>query len=89
MEERRAPLSKGIKFDPTINLGNVLAVGGCVLSVFFAWATLDKRVSAVELLQQAQTLRYAQDQKENKDTVKDIDRKLEKITDRILEKTPR
>ena len=39
---------KGVKFDPTINLGHVLTFVALVLAGLGAWTALDKRVTILE-----------------------------------------
>ncbi len=45
-EARAAPSSRrGVKFDPTINLGHVLSGGIFLVSTIAAWVSLDARVA--------------------------------------------
>lgn len=37
-----------VTFDPTINLGHVLTLIGCMVAVITAYGTLDKRISLIE-----------------------------------------
>lgn len=80
----------GLKFDPTVSLGNITALVACIASIFFAWATLDKRLAAVEIFHQSQivwqdkdALHELRQDDQFRDVVKDIDRKLEKISDKM------
>ena len=42
------PPRRGFHFDPTINLGHVLSASAFLVSVVFAYASLDARVTVVE-----------------------------------------
>lgn len=39
---------RGVKFDPTVNLGHILTFVGFMVAIFTAWTTLDKRVTVIE-----------------------------------------
>ncbi len=42
------PAPRGIRFDATINLGNVLGIVALVVSVAAAWSTLNARLATLE-----------------------------------------
>lgn len=46
--------SRGMKFDPTVNLGHVLTFLGFMTTIAAAWINLDKRVTIVETTQRHQ-----------------------------------
>lgn len=83
-------------FDWTINLGHVLTFIGFLLTIVIAFTALDKRVTVVEQAQVYQVRRDAEQDRvisESKDQVRDalqdVHRSLEKLSDKIDEKTKR
>lgn len=63
---------RGVKFDPTINLGHILTFVGFIGTGFGAYTLLEKRVTVLEV----QTVRAAQDasaaRAETRDTLREM-----------------
>jgi hypothetical protein len=47
----------GFQFDATITLGSLLTLAAVLISVIFAWARLDARLTALELAQSEPRIR--------------------------------
>lgn len=76
------------KFDATINLGHVLTFIGFIASIFVAWTTLDKRVTALEIHQIHQIQRDDAQDAAVRDQLQAIRQSLQRIEDtqqRLLE----
>lgn len=80
----------GITFDKTINLGHVLTMATMIAAVMASWSLMDKRVVVLEEARHAQRDRdQSQDVaskekfQEVRDTLIEVRRSLEKISDRI------
>lgn len=77
------------KFDPTINLGQILTIFGFIGSGFIAYNQIDKRISILEEVTKRQMqvdIRQDSDMKDNKlmvrDDLRDINGKLDRIIER-------
>jgi len=82
-----------VKFDSTINLGHLLTFVGFVLTGFGAWATIDRRLTVLEESRRVQAQIDAnQDERlslamgQIKESLSDIRRNLEKVSDRLDKK---
>lgn len=81
--------TRGVRFDPTINLGHIITFVGFILSLVVTWSTLDKRVVVLEESRKAQELRDSgQDQRANdhlgaiKETLTEIKQNVLALRDR-------
>jgi hypothetical protein len=82
-----------VKFDSTINLGHLLTFVGFVLTGFGAWATIDRRLTVLEESRRVQAQidanqdeRLSQSMGQIKESLSDIRRNLEKVSDRLDKK---
>ena len=82
-----------MKFDSTINLGHLLTFVGFVLTGFGAWSTIDRRLTVLEESRRVQAQidanqdeRLSQSMGQIKETLSDIRRNLEKVSDRLDKK---
>lgn len=82
-----------VKFDSTINLGHLLTFVGFVLTGFGAWSTIDRRLTVLEESRRVQAQidanqdeRLSQSMGQIKETLSDIRRNLEKVSDRLDKK---
>ena len=82
-----------MKFDSTINLGHLLTFVGFVLTGFGAWSTIDRRLTVLEESRRVQAQidanqdeRLSQSMGQIKETLSDIRRNLEKMSDRLDKK---
>ena len=41
-------MSHGLKFDPTVNLGHLISLGGIVAAMVTGWVSLSSRLESVE-----------------------------------------
>lgn len=79
----------GLKFDPTINLGQVLTIIGFVGTGFITYNQIDKRISILEEStkhQMAVDNRQDSEMKESKSIVRDDLRDINNKLDRIIER---
>lgn len=79
----------GFKFDPTINLGQILTIFGFVGSGFIAYNQIDKRISILEDVTKRQVqvdIRQDSEMKDNKMMVRDDLRDINSKLDRIIER---
>jgi len=79
-----------IKFDRTINLGNVLTAISMIAAVMVSWSLMDKRVVVLEEARQAQrerdTVQDASNREkfqEVRETLIDLRRAVEKVADKV------
>lgn len=84
---------KIVKFDSTINLGHLLTFVGFVLTGFGAWSSIDRRLTVLEESRRVQAQidanqdeRLSQSMSQIKETLSDIRRNLEKVSDRLDKK---
>lgn len=80
---------RGIKFDPTVNLGHIITFFGFLVAIFTAWSTLDKRVIVLEenrRVQMAVDLAQDQRQQQSTDQITTAIIRLERQTERIADK---
>ena len=88
--EHQSPSRRGVKFDPTINLGHVLTFIALLITGVGAWSALDKRVTVIE------ESRYTQKQvdasqdaqvatliSQIKEVLVRLDRQVERLTDKM------
>jgi hypothetical protein len=82
-----------MKFDSTINLGHLLTFVGFILTGFGAWSTIDRRLTVLEESRRVQAQIDAnQDERVNqsmsqiKESLTDIRRNIEKVSDRLDKK---
>lgn len=82
-----------MKFDSTINLGHLLTFVGFVLTGFGAWSTIDRRLTVLEESRRVQAQidanqdeRLSQSMGQIKESLSDIRRNLEKVSDRLDKK---
>jgi len=82
-----------VKFDSTINLGHLLTFVGFVLTGFGAWSTIDRRLTVLEESRRVQAQidanqdeRLSQSMSQIKESLSDIRRNLEKVSDRLDKK---
>jgi len=82
-----------VKFDSTINLGHLLTFVGFVLTGFGAWSTIDRRLTVLEESRRVQAQidanqdeRLSQSMGQIKESLSDIRRNLEKVSDRLDKK---
>ena len=82
-----------MKFDSTINLGHLLTFVGFVLTGFGAWSTIDRRLTVLEESRRVQAQidanqdeRLSQSMSQIKESLSDIRRNLEKVSDRLDKK---
>lgn len=82
--------AQGVKFDNTINLGHILTFLGFLITIMVTWTTLDKRVVVLEesrktqaLLDSAQDMRSSDKFSEIKDTLGEIKRTVEKVSEKL------
>lgn len=74
-----ADLQKGVRFDPTINLGHILTFVGFILSGFLAFQHLDKRVAVLEEDRKTQELIHDYQDKKLLDLNQSIQQSLQEI----------
>lgn len=74
-----AELQKGVRFDPTINLGHILTFVGFILSGFLAFQHLDKRVAVLEEERKTQDLIHDYQDKKILDLNQSIQQSLHEI----------
>lgn len=79
-----------IKFDRTINLGNVLTAVSMIVAVMVSWSLMDKRVVVLEEARAAQrerdTVQDAANREkfqEVRETMIDLRRAVEKVADKV------
>lgn len=79
-----------IRFDPTINLGHILAVIAFIGTALISWSVMDKRVLVLEEFRLSQRERdMAQDSmakdkfQEVRDALIELRRSVEKVSDRV------
>lgn len=84
------PPDNRVRFDKTINLGNLISMGAFLLAIMVQWNMMDKRVLVLEEARAAQRERDAtQDTstKESFQTVKeglvDLRRSVERVADKV------
>lgn len=82
-----------IKFDSTINLGHVLTFVGFILTGFGAWSSIDRRLTLLEESRRVQAqIDTNQDERVSltmsqiKETLTEIRRNIEKVSDRLDKK---
>jgi len=82
-----------MKFDSTINLGHLLTFVGFILTGFGAWSTIDRRLTVLEESRRVQAQidanqdeRLSQSMTQIKESLSDIRRNLEKVSDRLDKK---
>lgn len=82
-----------MKFDSTINLGHLLTFVGFVLTGFGAWSSIDRRLTVLEESRRVQAQidanqdeRLSQSMGQIKESLSDIRRNLEKVSDRLDKK---
>jgi hypothetical protein len=82
-----------VKFDSTVNLGHLLTFVGFVLTGFGAWSTIDRRLTVLEESRRVQAQidanqdeRLSQSMGQIKESLSDIRRNLEKVSDRLDKK---
>jgi hypothetical protein len=82
-----------VKFDSTINLGHLLTFVGFVLTGFGAWSSIDRRLTVLEESRRVQAQidanqdeRLSQSMGQIKESLSDIRRNLEKVSDRLDKK---
>lgn len=90
MEPLKLKDNKLVKFDSTINLGHVLTFVGFILTGFGAWSSIDRRLTVLEESRRVQAqIDQNQDERVNqamgqiKESLVDIRRNLEKVSDRL------
>jgi uncharacterized protein involved in tellurium resistance len=90
METPKLKDNKLVKFDSTINLGHVLTFFGFILTGFGAWSSIDRRLTVLEESRRVQAqIDQNQDERVNqamgqiKESLGDIRRNLEKVSDRL------
>lgn len=79
----------GLKFDPTINFGQILTILGFVGTGFITYNQVDKRISILEESTKHQMsidIRQDNEMKENKVMVRDDLRDINNKLDRIIER---
>lgn len=93
METSKLKDNKFVKFDSTINLGHLLTFVGFVMTGFGAWATIDRRLTVLEESRRVQAQidanqdeRLSQSMGQIKESLSDIRRNLEKVSDRLDKK---
>ena len=81
---------RGIKFDPTINLGHVLTFLALMIAGFGAWSALDKRVTIIEesrfaqkMLDNNQDARASEATVQMKEVLTRLDRQVERLADKL------
>ena len=81
---------RGVRFDPTINLGHIITFFGFLVAIFTAWSTLDKRVIVLEenrrvqlAIDQAQDARQAQSTDQITSAIVRLERQTERIADKL------
>lgn len=81
---------RGVRFDPTINLGHLLTFFGFIFVVMAAWGTMDKRVTILEenkLLQKqidiSQDAHNVESTRQVKDVLIRLDKQVERLADRL------
>lgn len=84
--ERRegADHPRGVRFDPTVNLGHILTFIGFILSIMVVWSTLDKRVVVLEESRKAQELRDTGQDDRNRDQMAAIRDSLSEIKQNVI-----
>ena len=89
----RRERTHGVRFDNTINLGHILTFLGFLVTIMVTWSTLDKRVVVLEESRKAQAvLDYAQDNRsaeritEIRETLGEIKRSVDRVSDRLERK---
>ena len=94
MYVQQHPSRRGIKFDPTINLGHILTFVALLAAGFGAWSALDKRVTVIEesrfaqaVVDKAQDNRVTDTTMQLKEVLVRLDRQVDRLTDR-LDKVP-
>jgi len=75
---------RGVRFDPTINLGHIITFVGFILSLVFTWSTLDKRVVVLEESRKAQELRDTGQDQRNSDQMGAIRESLAEIKQNVI-----
>lgn len=82
-EDLTPPHRRGLTFDPTINAGHLLSLGGMCIALFMAMSAVDKRLTILEEAKLYQREKdAAQDAVQHKaDEV--IQRRLEKIDQKL------
>lgn len=75
---------RGVRFDPTINLGHIITFVGFILSLFVTWSTLDKRVVVLEESRKAQELRDTGQDQRNSDQMGAIRESLTEIKQNVI-----
>lgn len=82
-----------MKFDSTINLGHLLTFVGFILTGFGAWSTIDRRLTVLEESRRVQAQidanqdeRLSQSMTQIKESLTDIRRNIEKVSDRLYKK---
>ena len=89
----RRERTHGVRFDNTINLGHILTFLGFLVTIMVTWSTLDKRVVVLEESRKAQAvLDHAQDNRsaeritEIRETLGEIKRSVDRVSDRLERK---
>lgn len=75
---------RGVRFDPTINLGHIITFVGFILSLVVTWSTLDKRVVVLEESRKAQELRDTGQDQRNSDQMGAIRESLTEIKQNVI-----
>lgn len=82
-----------MKFDSTINLGHLLTFVGFILTGFGAWSTIDRRLTVLEESRRVQAQidanqdeRLSQSMGQIKESLTEIRRNIEKVSDRLDKK---
>ena len=83
-QPKPAPLQRGVRFDPTINLGHIITFVGFILSLAVTWSTLDKRVVVLEESRKAQELRDTGQDQRNSDQMGAIRESLTEIKQNVI-----
>ena len=81
---------RGVRFDPTVNLGHIITFFGFLVAIFTAWSTLDKRVIVLEenrrvqlAIDQAQDARQTQSTDQITTAIVRLERQTERIADKL------
>lgn len=75
---------RGVRFDPTINLGHIITFVGFILSLVVTWSTLDTRVVVLEESRKAQELRDTGQDQRNSDQMGAIRESLTEIKQNVI-----
>lgn len=85
-----APPENRIKFDKTINLGNLISMGAFLLALMVQWNMMDKRVLVLEEARAAQRERDSNQDNSTKESFQavkealgDLRRSVERVADKV------